>query len=57
MGVPFLGRIPLDPAICEDSDKGVPFVLEHMDSPTSKAFMEIVRRIESSLKSGEEEKL
>jgi len=51
--VPFLGRIPLDPAICEDSDKGLPFIVEHMDSPAAKAFMEIVKKIEDFVK-GEE---
>lgn len=48
--VPFLGRIPIDPEICEDSDKGIPFVLEHIKSPAAKAFMEIVRKIEDFLK-------
>lgn len=48
--VPFLGRIPIDPQICEDSDKGVPFVAEHMNSPAAKAFMEIVKKIEAFLK-------
>lgn len=48
--IPFLGRIPIDPEICEDSDKGMPFVVEHMNSPAAKAFMEIVERIENFLK-------
>ena len=47
---PFLGRIPIDPQICEDSDKGVPFIIEHKDSPASKAFMEIVKKIEDFLR-------
>ena len=51
LSVPFLGSIPIDEKVCEDSDKGVPFIIEHADSPASKAFMEIVRRIEESLKS------
>jgi ATP-binding protein involved in chromosome partitioning len=48
--VPFLGKIPIDPEICEDSDRGTPFITEHMDSPATKAFMEIVKKIESFLK-------
>ncbi|MBE0513271.1 Mrp/NBP35 family ATP-binding protein [Candidatus Bathyarchaeota archaeon] len=48
--VPFLGRIPIDPEICEDSDRGTPFITEHMDSPATKAFMEIVKKIEFFLK-------
>jgi ATP-binding protein involved in chromosome partitioning len=47
---PFLGKIPIDPQICEDSDKGVPFIIEHKDSPASKAFMEIVKKVEAFLK-------
>jgi ATP-binding protein involved in chromosome partitioning len=47
---PFLGKIPIDPTICEDSDKGVPFIIKHKDSPASKAFMEIVKKIEAFLK-------
>jgi ATP-binding protein involved in chromosome partitioning len=48
--VPFLGTIPIDPEICEDSDKGVPFIVEHMNSPAAKSFMEIVKKIENFLK-------
>jgi ATP-binding protein involved in chromosome partitioning len=51
LSVPFLGRIPIDPKICRDSDNGVSFILEHADSPSSKAFMEIVDKIEVFLKS------
>jgi ATP-binding protein involved in chromosome partitioning len=47
--VPFLGRIPIDPKICEDSDKGLPFIIEHTDSPATKAFIEIVGKIEEFL--------
>ncbi len=46
MNVRFLGRIPIDPKICEDSDKGLPFIMEHKDSPAAKAFMKIVKEIE-----------
>jgi len=53
LGVPFLGRIPLDPRISEDSDRGLPFVLEHHDSPAAKAFMEIVEKIEAYIKEKE----
>lgn len=51
--VPFLGSIPIDQKVCEDSDKGVPFIIEHADSPASEAFMEIVEKIEAFLKSEE----
>ena len=43
--VPFLGKIPVDPKICESSDKGIPFITEYADSPAAKAFGEIVDKI------------
>lgn len=43
--VPFLGSIPLDPRVCEASDFGHPFIMEHPDSSAAKAFMEIVEKI------------
>lgn len=46
MDVPFLGSIPLDQKICESSDKGIPFIADNRVSLASKAFMEIVQRIE-----------
>jgi len=50
LGTPFLGSVPIDQKVCEDSDKGRPFIMEHSDSPASKAFMEIVKRIEAFLR-------
>jgi len=29
MDVRFLGKIPIDPSVCEDSDRGIPFIVEH----------------------------
>ncbi|MDH4292257.1 MAG: Mrp/NBP35 family ATP-binding protein [Dehalococcoidia bacterium] len=49
MSVPFLGSIPIDPEICRDSDNGMPFITEHVDSPATKAFTEIVKKIVSFL--------
>ena len=51
--VPFLGSIPIDQKICEDADKGMPFIVEHAESPATKAFMEIVSKIEDFMKSEE----
>jgi len=45
LAVPFLGSIPIDPEICSDSDEGTPFIINHNDSPASRAFTEIVDRI------------
>lgn len=44
--VPFLGRIPLDPEIVQDCDRGQPFVAANPDSPAAKAFGEITERLE-----------
>jgi ATP-binding protein involved in chromosome partitioning len=49
LSAPFLGSIPLDPEICSDSDNGVPFITEHADSSATKAFTEIVKKIEQFL--------
>jgi len=49
LNVPFLGQIPLDPKICEEADKGVPFVTGHVDSLAAKAFKEIVKKVEDFL--------
>jgi len=49
LDVPFLGKIPLDPRICEDSDDGIPFISRHSDSSAAIAFMKIVDRIENIL--------
>lgn len=43
MGVPFLGRIPIEPGIVEASDEGRPFVAQ--GSQASKHFEQIARRI------------
>lgn len=49
-GAPFLGSIPIDPNVSADSDKGTPFVIRHADSPATKAFIEIVNKVEVYLK-------
>lgn len=45
LNVRFLGRIPIDPVIVEDSDNGKPFILTHRDSEAGKAFDEIVDKV------------
>jgi ATP-binding protein involved in chromosome partitioning len=46
VGVPFLGSIPIDPEVSVDTDKGTPFVLAHKDSAASKAFMQVVAKVQ-----------
>lgn len=50
LSIPFLGSIPIDQKICEDADRGIPFIIGHPDSPASKIFLEIVEKIENFLK-------
>jgi ATP-binding protein involved in chromosome partitioning len=50
LNITFLGSIPLDQEICEDADRGEPFIVEHPNSAASKSFIEIVRKIEDFLK-------
>lgn len=45
LGVPFLGKIPIDPQIVISSDEGKPFIATHPDSEASKALMKIVESI------------
>ena len=54
LNVPFLGQIPIDPEICEEADKGIPFVTDHVDSPASEAFKEIVKKVEDFLNAKEQ---
>jgi len=45
MGVPFLGRIPIDPQIVTCGDAGIPYVHRFADSPAARAFAEVVERV------------
>jgi ATP-binding protein involved in chromosome partitioning len=44
-GIPFLGRIPLEPEIVTSGDEGKPFVIHQPGSAASKAFADIVEAI------------
>jgi len=44
LGVPFLGKIEIDPAICESGDSGKPFIL-NVASKNAEAFDEIARKV------------
>jgi len=43
MGVPFLGKIPIDPQIVEASDSGKPFVYHYSKTEAAKAFAGVVQ--------------
>ncbi len=53
LGIPFLGRIPIDPAIRDGGDTGNPIVIANPDSPQAKAFREIAEKIAARLQGGE----
>lgn len=46
LGVPFLGRIPLEEEVSRACDEGVPHVLKYPDCRASKAMMEIAKKVE-----------
>ena len=50
--VPFLGNIPIDPAIRAGGDSGMPLVVGNPDSPQSKAFRSIAEKIQAGLGAG-----
>ncbi len=50
LGVPFLGHIPIDPAIRAGGDEGLPIVVADPDSPQAKAFKDIASKIAGELK-------
>ncbi len=49
LGVPFLGEVPLDIAIRENSDAGKPVVATAPDGPHAKAYRDIAARVRDSL--------
>ncbi|MBM3266701.1 MAG: Mrp/NBP35 family ATP-binding protein [Candidatus Sericytochromatia bacterium] len=48
-GVPFLGRLPLDPRIRKGGDEGKPIVLAEPDSALARSFHEIARKMAGRL--------
>ena len=49
LGVEFLGSIPFDVRLRESCDRGVPFVVEYPDSPTTEAIRDVVSKILGAL--------
>ena len=45
LGIPFLGRVPIDPAIRDGGDSGTPIVVADPASPQSAAFRDIAQKI------------
>jgi ATP-binding protein involved in chromosome partitioning len=49
LNVPFLGRIPIEQAVREQGDIGLPVVMKYPESASAKAMEEIVTKIRKSL--------
>jgi Mrp family chromosome partitioning ATPase len=45
LGIPFLGRIPIEPVVAEAGDKGVPIVISKPESVSAQSFKEIVDKL------------
>lgn len=49
LGIPFLGRVPIEPEVVEAGDKGIPIIISHPESASAKAFSKIVDEIVQKL--------
>lgn len=48
-GVPFLGEIPIDPAVAECGDTGEPIVHKHPDNAVSKTYLALATTVSNEL--------
>lgn len=53
LGLAFLGRVPLDPAVRRAGDAGTPTVLDAPDSPAGQALGEVAARVFASVRNPE----
>lgn len=52
--IPFLGRVPIDPAIRDGGDKGTPIVSNDPSSPQAQAFLQIAKILVANIQQGEQ---
>ncbi len=52
LGIPFLGRVPIDPVIRAGGDTGNPIVVAKPESPQAQAFREIAAKLAAALQTG-----
>ncbi|KAJ1647367.1 hypothetical protein IWQ61_010104 [Dispira simplex] len=45
MGIPYLGQIPLEPAICSGADQGIPVVISQPDGPHTQRYIDLAERV------------
>ncbi|HKI85803.1 MAG TPA: Mrp/NBP35 family ATP-binding protein, partial [Thermoanaerobaculia bacterium] len=57
LGCPFLGRIPLDPAIVEGGDAGVPIVVQEKEGPHADSFAQIAKAVTKQISERQQHKL
>jgi len=48
-GIPYLGEIPITPALREGGDRGVPILIQDPQSPVSKSFLAIAAKLAGQL--------
>jgi ATP-binding protein involved in chromosome partitioning len=56
LGVPFLGEIPIDPAVVAGGDRGRPIVVEDPNSPAARAYLAFAGQVAAQLSKLAEEK-
>ena len=49
LGVPLLGRIPLEPAVAQAGDMGLPVVASHPDSAAARALLDAARAVAAAV--------
>jgi len=49
MGVPYLGAVPMDGAVCRAGDAGLPIVLGQADSAAAQAFRELAGKLAATV--------
>jgi ATP-binding protein involved in chromosome partitioning len=49
LGVPFVGELPIDPAVCLAGDQGTPIVRREPDSPQTEAFRQVANTLRESI--------
>lgn len=49
LDIPFLGEIPIDPAIREGGDSGIPIIIADPDSAQTRSFMDIAQNLEKQV--------
>ncbi len=57
LDIPFLGEIPIDPAIREGGDSGIPIIIADPDSAQTRSFMDIAKSLEEQVSTTNADKI